>query len=85
MFHSWLSFFDSLPKVKILRDFLTEKLPYFAVYNAHPCFCAHYTQDYRAPYHTHGMYSYPCIMGILICPQKFGQESTHYTWQNTVL
>ena len=30
------------------------KVPYFAVYNAHPCFCVYYTQDY-AHYYAHGM------------------------------
>ena len=25
---------------------------------------------------------YPCIMHILIFPQKFGQKSAHKTWQN---
>ena len=46
-------------------------LLYFAVYNVHPCFCAHYTWDYYTHYHTHGMSSlYPCIMSILIFASK---------------
>ena len=27
----------------------------------------------------------PCIMSILLFPQKFGQKSVHYTWPNTVV
>ena len=42
-------------------------LPYFAVYNAHPHFCVHYTQDY----YSYGMYSLcPCMFCILIFPSK---------------
>ena len=32
-------------------DLLEQRLLYFAMYNAHPHFCVHYTRDY----YTHGM------------------------------
>ena len=32
-------------------------LPYFAVYNVLPHFCAHYTRDYYTHYYAHGVIS----------------------------
>ena len=36
-------------------DCQTKALPYLAVYNAYPCFCAHYTWDYYTHFYAYGM------------------------------
>ena len=43
----WTSDLSSQPTQSPIPHTESLNIPYFAMYNAHPRFCAHYTQDYN--------------------------------------
>ena len=67
-------------RTQVSSPLLRPLLLYFAVYNAHPCFCTHYTWDH--PW-------YVIIILIYNAHPYFSLKNlgktAHYTWQNMVL